>query len=109
MNPVAAPTHINSLVQGVVDGDRRSLARCLRIVDDEPRVGRRFASMLHPHAGSAEVLGITGHPGAGKSTVLNLVPRLFDVTHGSITIDGQDVREVTLPRCVTLSPSSRRT
>ncbi|MGI9404179.1 MAG: ABC transporter ATP-binding protein, partial [Hyphomicrobium sp.] len=34
--------------------------------------------------------------GAGKSTMINLVPRLFDVGQGRITIDGQDVRDVTL-------------
>lgn len=43
-----------------------------------------------------KTVALVGRSGAGKSTVLNLVPRLFDVTHGSITIDGQDVREVTL-------------
>jgi ATP-binding cassette, subfamily B, bacterial MsbA len=37
-----------------------------------------------------------GRSGAGKSTVVNLVPRLFDVTSGAILIDGQDVRDVTL-------------
>jgi subfamily B ATP-binding cassette protein MsbA len=41
-------------------------------------------------------VALVGRSGAGKSTVLNLVPRLFDVTEGGITIDGQDVREVTL-------------
>ncbi len=37
-----------------------------------------------------------GRSGAGKSTVINLVPRLFDVTSGAILIDGQDVRDVSL-------------
>jgi subfamily B ATP-binding cassette protein MsbA len=37
-----------------------------------------------------------GPSGAGKSTILNLIPRFFDVGAGSITIDGQDVRSVTL-------------
>jgi len=43
-----------------------------------------------------KTLALVGRSGAGKSTVLNLVPRLFDVTEGCITIDGQDVRDVTL-------------
>ncbi len=41
-------------------------------------------------------VALVGRSGAGKSTVLNLVPRLFDVDSGRITIDGQDIRDVTL-------------
>jgi subfamily B ATP-binding cassette protein MsbA len=41
-------------------------------------------------------VALVGRSGAGKSTVLNLVPRLFEVGKGRITIDGQDIRDVTL-------------
>jgi ATP-binding cassette, subfamily B, bacterial MsbA len=41
-------------------------------------------------------VALVGRSGAGKSTILNLVPRLFDVSNGRILIDGQDLREVTL-------------
>lgn len=41
-------------------------------------------------------VALVGRSGAGKSTIINLVPRLFDVTEGQILIDGQDVRDVTL-------------
>jgi subfamily B ATP-binding cassette protein MsbA len=41
-------------------------------------------------------VALVGRSGAGKSTVLNLVPRLFDVERGRIMIDGQDIRDVTL-------------
>ena len=40
-------------------------------------------------------LGIVGPPGSGKSTVAQLLPRYYDVTDGRITIDGQDIRDVT--------------
>jgi len=43
-----------------------------------------------------KTVALVGRSGAGKSTVINLVARLFDVDTGSIRIDGQDVREVTL-------------
>ena len=43
-----------------------------------------------------KTVAIVGRSGAGKSTVLNLVPRLYDVTAGRISIDGQDIRDVTL-------------
>ncbi len=43
-----------------------------------------------------QTVGIVGPPGAGKSTIAHLIPRFYDVSEGSITIDGQDVRDVTL-------------
>jgi len=47
---------------------------------------------------SAEVgqtIAIVGPTGAGKTTIINLLPRFYDVTHGSVKIDGVDVRDVT--------------
>ncbi|MDX2309314.1 MAG: ABC transporter ATP-binding protein [Hyphomicrobium sp.] len=41
-------------------------------------------------------VALVGRSGAGKSTIVNLVPRLFDVTSGAIRIDGQDIRDVTV-------------
>jgi subfamily B ATP-binding cassette protein MsbA len=43
-----------------------------------------------------EAIALVGPSGGGKSTVLNLIPRFYDVTGGAVTIDGQDVRETTL-------------
>ncbi len=43
-----------------------------------------------------EMIAFVGPSGAGKSTVASLLPRFYDVTDGSITIDGQDIRTVTL-------------
>ena len=45
---------------------------------------------------AGQTLGIVGPPGSGKSTIAHLIPRYYDVSAGRITIDGQDVRDVTL-------------
>ena len=43
-----------------------------------------------------QITAILGAPGSGKSTIVNLLPRFYDVSGGRITIDGQDIREFTL-------------
>ncbi|MFZ2005745.1 MAG: ABC transporter transmembrane domain-containing protein [Stellaceae bacterium] len=45
---------------------------------------------------AGSTVALVGPSGAGKSTVLNLIPRFYDVSAGSIAIDGQDIRTVTL-------------
>ncbi|HEY62101.1 MAG TPA: ABC transporter ATP-binding protein [Anaerolineae bacterium] len=45
---------------------------------------------------AGETVGIMGTTGSGKSTIINLIPRFFDVTEGQILISGVDIREVTL-------------
>ena len=66
-----------------------------------PGAGRRRRQLATLHDISFELragqtLGIVGPPGSGKSTIAHLIPRYYDVTAGRITIDGQDVRDVTL-------------
>ena len=49
---------------------------------------------IEAHRG--EIVALVGPSGAGKTTILNLIPRFYDVTAGAVTLDGQDVRQVTL-------------
>jgi ATP-binding cassette subfamily B protein len=45
---------------------------------------------------AGKVVALIGHTGSGKTTLASLVPRFYDVQHGRVTIDGADVRDVTL-------------
>ncbi|MYD65349.1 MAG: ABC transporter ATP-binding protein [Chloroflexi bacterium] len=56
----------------------------------------RVLHNLEVHAQPGETIALLGPTGSGKSTVVNLLPRFYDVTSGRITIDGDDVRDVTL-------------
>ena len=60
--------------------------------DDHNKVLRHVDLTIRP----GESLALVGPSGGGKTTLCNLIPRFYDVTGGSILIDGQDVRSVTL-------------
>ena len=47
------------------------------------------------HIEPNQIVGLAGGTGAGKSTLLSLVPRFYDPTAGSITLDGRDIRQIT--------------
>ncbi len=59
------------LAQRVRTGDRRALARLLTLIEDEDREGLAELARLYPDTGRAHLVGITGAPGTGKSTLVN--------------------------------------
>ncbi len=61
----------NSLVQKVRKGNVRSLARLISLIEDESPEVESYIEQLYPHTGNAYVLGVTGSPGAGKSTLVD--------------------------------------
>jgi len=61
--------------------------------DAHPRTILRDLSLTVP---AGQMVAIVGRSGAGKTTLVNLIPRFFDVSDGGIYIDGQDIRQVTL-------------
>ncbi|MBT8165034.1 MAG: methylmalonyl Co-A mutase-associated GTPase MeaB [Acidimicrobiia bacterium] len=59
------------LLASALDGDRRALAKLLTIVERGGEESRRLLATVYPRAGTAHVVGVTGPPGAGKSTLVN--------------------------------------
>ena len=56
----------------------------------------KVLSHIDLHVDAGEYLALVGSSGAGKTTLCNLIPRFYDVTGGSIKVDGKDVRDLTL-------------
>jgi subfamily B ATP-binding cassette protein MsbA len=63
------------------------------LVYDDSTVALQDINLTVP---AGQTLAIVGHSGGGKTTLTNLVPRFLDVTSGSVTIDGYDIRDVTM-------------
>ena len=59
------------LLPFALDGDRRALSKLLTIVERGGEESRRLLATVYPQSGSAHVVGVTGPPGAGKSTLVN--------------------------------------
>jgi subfamily B ATP-binding cassette protein MsbA len=59
-------------------------------------VQREVLRNINLEVKAGEILALVGSSGSGKSTLVSLIPRFFDVTSGNITIDGHDLRDVSL-------------
>jgi subfamily B ATP-binding cassette protein MsbA len=118
--PIKRLSRLNATLQGALAGSGRIfevldtheeireaatpvvLARMQRAIVYE-RVGFRYEDAdgdtlrcVSFEARAGEVVAIVGTSGAGKTTLVNLLPRFYDVTDGRITLDGVDVRDATL-------------
>jgi LAO/AO transport system kinase len=64
-----------SIVERLLSGDRRALARVVTLIENGAPDARRILAQLHAHGGRAHVVGMTGSPGAGKSTLVTALAR----------------------------------
>jgi LAO/AO transport system kinase len=64
-----------SLASRLLDGDRRALARAITLVEDDRPEGWELVREVYPHTGQAEVVGFTGPPGVGKSTLIGALTK----------------------------------
>jgi len=65
-----------SLAERLLAGDKRALARGISLVEDDDPEGWALVKDVYPHTGNATVVGFTGPPGAGKSTLIGALIRL---------------------------------
>ena len=63
------------IVERLLNGDRRALARMVTLIEAEAPQARRYLAELHQHAGQAHIVGVTGSPGAGKSSLVTCLVR----------------------------------
>jgi len=64
-----------SLAERLLAGDKRALARAISLVEDDDPEGWALVREVYPHTGNAAVVGFTGPPGAGKSTLIGALVR----------------------------------
>ena len=81
------PVQPSENVKGTVEFDHVSFAY--------PEAGENVITDISFKAEKGETVAIIGSTGSGKSTLINLIPRFYDVTNGSVKVDGVDVREMT--------------
>ncbi len=78
------------LVSDLLDGSHRALARVITKIENRAPGYRGLVSRLHQHTGTAAIVGITGSPGAGKSTLVDKLAKLYrdrGETVGVIAVD----------------------
>ncbi|MCH8186632.1 MAG: methylmalonyl Co-A mutase-associated GTPase MeaB [Chloroflexi bacterium] len=82
------PAH--ALVQRMLDGDRRALARLFTLLEQSAESRSEIVKGIHPRLSGAYVIGVTGPPGAGKSTIADGLVRIFresDAKVGVLAVD----------------------
>jgi LAO/AO transport system kinase len=82
--------HVQDLVRRIRDGELRALARAISMVEDHAPEAAELLKALFPYSGNALLLGLTGSPGAGKSTLVDHIARQYrkeGKTIGIVAID----------------------
>lgn len=117
---ISQPIQTITQLAGVIQSAKSSLERIFEVLDEEPEVSEVTEHLEHDLSGRVsfehvdfqyvadkplirdfnlevnpgEMVAIVGPTGAGKTTLINLLMRFYDVTNGSIKVDGHDIRHL---------------
>src|SRR6201991_5145514 len=75
-----------TLAQRLLDGDKRALARAITLVESDDPAGWELVREVFPHTGKAAIVGLTGAPGAGKSTLMSALTKLERERERSVAV-----------------------
>lgn len=81
---------VGEIAKGVLAGDRRSIAKAITIIENNAPKAQALIASIYPHTGKAHIIGITGPPGSGKSTLIGKIIREYrrkGKTVGVIAVD----------------------
>ena len=80
------------LSKRLLSGDRRALSRAISLVESDSEAGKLISAAIYPHTGNAQIVGVTGSAGAGKSTLMSIVYGLYQADSGSISVSGKEIK-----------------
>jgi len=68
---------VRSLVDGLLAGDKRAAGKLISLIEDDEPEAMDVLARVHPHTGHAHIVGFTGPPGVGKSSLINRLVRAY--------------------------------
>ncbi|MEM2176276.1 MAG: methylmalonyl Co-A mutase-associated GTPase MeaB [Archaeoglobaceae archaeon] len=82
--------NVDEIVEGIARGNRRLLAKAISYVENEHPISKEILRRVYPRTGKAHIVGITGFPGVGKSTIVSKLTEEFikrDKSVGIVAVD----------------------
>ena len=83
-------SRVEGLVKGLLSGDKRAAAKLISLIEDDEPEAIEALARIHPRTGRAHIVGFTGPPGVGKSSLINRLVRTFrerDRNVGVVAVD----------------------
>lgn len=79
-----------NIEQQVLKGDKRSIAKLITLIEEQSTVSTNILKSIYRHTGKAKIIGITGPPGSGKSSIVNQLTKRFRANNKKVGIIAVD-------------------